>query len=151
MPLGTLAGYNGDPSLAVGQSGDFYYALIGFPSNAQNSTAIWRSTDNGQNFAFRANAVVCPNLSTPPNAGRACFADQEHIAADRWNAAAGGDQVYSTWRNFDAADQDPALVCSQDSGRQLDGADQRGHGRQAAHGRGTGRVRLRRLAAAATT
>ena len=41
VPVGTLtAGYNGDPSLALGQSGSFYYALIGFPSNAQNSTAI---------------------------------------------------------------------------------------------------------------
>ena len=115
VPVGTLtAGYNGDPSLALGQSGSFYYALIGFPSNAQNSTAIWRSTDNGQNFTFRANAVVCPNLSTTPNPGE-CFADQEHIAADRWNAAVGGDQVYSTWRNFDDTDQDPALVCSQNS------------------------------------
>lgn len=28
----------------------------------------------------------------------------------------GGDQVYVTWRNFDATDQDPALVCTQDSG-----------------------------------
>ena len=31
-------------------------------------------------------------------------------------AAPGGDQVYSTWRDFDGSDQDPALVCSQDSG-----------------------------------
>ena len=114
VPLGTLTSYNGDPSLALGQSGAFYYALIGFPSNTQNATSIWTSTDNGQNFAYRANAVVCPNLSTPPNPGE-CFADQEHIAADRWNAAAGGDQVYSTWRNFDDTDQDPALVCSQNN------------------------------------
>ena len=114
VPPGTLASYNGDPSLALGQSGNFYYALIGFPSNTQNATSIWVSTDNGQNFAYRANAVLCPNLSTPPNPGE-CFADQEHIAADRWNAAVGGDQVYSTWRNFDDTDEDPALVCSQDN------------------------------------
>src|SRR5262249_8828282 len=46
-----------------------------------------------------------------------CFPDQEHIAADRFNSApGGGDQVYSVWRNFAMVGQDPALVCSTDSG-----------------------------------
>lgn len=122
---------NGDPSLAVGRSGNFYQALIGFPTGTAstntattNSTAIFVSTNNGQNFNFQASAVVCNGLTnfnngstTFPNMGD-CFADQEHIAADRFNVGTGGgDQVYSTWRNFDATDADPALVCSQDGGQ----------------------------------
>jgi hypothetical protein len=109
---------NGDPSLAVGRSGAFYYALIGFPTNNSNSTAMFVSTDNGQTFNFRANAVTCQGTGVPAMAGPGlCFADQEHIAADRFNASVtGGDQVYSTWRDFDGTDQDPALVCSNDGG-----------------------------------
>jgi hypothetical protein len=123
---GTYFRVNGDPSVAVGLSGSFYYALIGFPTSdgmmppsaAQNSTAISVSTDGGQNFTFRANAVLCQGGAVPGMPGPGlCFADQEHIAADRFNAGGGGgDQVYSTWRNFDGMDQDPGLVCSQDSG-----------------------------------
>lgn len=107
---------NGDPSVAFGQSGNFYYAGIDFgglnlcPANS-DCTGIARSTDNGQTFPIIANAVVCPRTGPA-----ACFPDQEHIAADRFNAAPAGDQVYSTWRNFDLTDQDPGLVCSQDSG-----------------------------------
>ena len=122
---------NGDPSLAIGASGNWYYALIGFPTGAQNSTAMTVSTDNGQNFNFRSNAVVCTNESTPPAPPipGACFADQEHIAADRVNTGGGGgDQVYSTWRNFDATDQDPALVCSQDSATTWSGVTNVGSG-----------------------
>jgi hypothetical protein len=114
---------NGDPSLAWGQSGTFYYAYIGFPdTNAsaardECSTAFNVSTNNGGNFnTFRANAVYCND------AGPACFPDQEHIAADRVNAAPGGDQVYSVWRHFGgtctaAAGSTPSIVCSQDGGQ----------------------------------
>ncbi len=83
-----------DPSLAFAQSTAFFYASISATAAGCN-TSIGRSTDNGQNFPFRSNAVACPGTG----AGQ-CFPDQEHIAADRWNAAPGGDQVYSTWRNF---------------------------------------------------
>ena len=122
---------NGDPSVAVGASGNFYYALIGFPTTTQNSTAISVSTDNGQFFTFRSNAVVCTNESDPPAPPipGACFADQEHIAADRFNTGGGGgDQVYSTWRNFDATDQDPALVCTSDSAMTWSGVTNVGSG-----------------------
>ncbi len=120
---------NGDPSIAVGASGNFYYALIGFPSTTQNSTVMTVSTDNGQTFNFRSNAVVCTNESTPPAPPipGACFADQEHIAADRVNSGT-GDQVYSTWRNFDATDQDPALVCTSDSATNWSGVTNVGSG-----------------------
>jgi hypothetical protein len=116
---GTYAAVDGDPSLAVGRSGTIYYGEIGFPTGSTNATAISVSTNNGQSFSFRSNAVVCPNASTPPAppVPNACFADQEHIGADRVNPGPGNqDQVYSTWRNFDVTDQDPAIVCSQDGG-----------------------------------
>jgi hypothetical protein len=43
-----------------------------------------------------------------------CFPDQEHIVADNINAAPGGDQVYSVWRNFLPAGT--ATSCSFGSG-----------------------------------
>jgi hypothetical protein len=120
VPAGFFAA-NGDPSLAWGQSGTFYYAYIGFPdtntSNARDecSTAV-HSSPTGANFNnFVANAVYCND------AGPACFPDQEHIAADRVNAAPGGDQIYSVWRHFggtctNAAGSTPSIVCSQNGG-----------------------------------
>ena len=109
---------NGDPSVAVGRSGAFYAAIIGWPTGTNRkdpagsaSNVVLRSTNNGQNFTFVNNSVVCNN-----SGAGSCFPDQEHITADRVIPGSGGDQVYSTWRNFDATDQDPALVCSQDSG-----------------------------------
>lgn len=104
----------GDPSLAIGASGTVYFAGIRNTAGCGSfgcATGIAASTDQGQTFTLRTNAVVCPSMG----AG-ACFPDQEHIAADRVTAGGGGDQVYSTWRNFDSTDQDPALVCSQDGG-----------------------------------
>lgn len=128
---------NGDPSIAQGQSGDFYLAWIDtgcgtayttfnvgtLPAQTfgYDCTGMARSTDNG--VTFQSNtvnpAVVC--IGQAPAGGvdpaGACFPDQEHIAADRVTAGAGGgDQVYSTWRNFNSANQDAGLVCSQDSG-----------------------------------
>jgi hypothetical protein len=115
---GSFGDCNGDPSVAVGRSGAFYAAIIGWPTGTDRndpagtaSTVILRSTNNGQNFTFVSNAVVCNN-----SGAGSCFPDQEHITADRVIPGLVGDQVYSTWRNFDAADQDPAIVCSQDNG-----------------------------------
>jgi hypothetical protein len=87
---------NSDPSLAWGQSGGangtFYAANIAAPS-----TAISVSTDNGRSFAPATNAFTCPG--TPPSCGGFGFPDQEQIASDRVNVAAGGDRVYAAWRN----------------------------------------------------
>ncbi len=124
---GTIAFSGGDPSLAWGQAGNFYYAGIRGGCQAADvahpagytCSGVARSTNNGQTFPNVFNANLCPNQTQPPAAPLpdACFPDQEHIAADRVNAGSGGgDQVYVTWRNFDATDQDPALVCTQDSG-----------------------------------
>ena len=104
----------GDPSLTRGASGRFYYAGIlnsCNPSNNGCSTAIAVSSDNAQTFQTTTNAVDCPADPDPA----ACFPDQEHIAADRFNLSGGNDQVYSVWRNF-AASLQPAIVCSSDGG-----------------------------------
>lgn len=104
----------GDPSLAWGASGNFYYAGIRDtcnPSNNGCSTGIAVSTDNGQTFNLSTNATDCPADPDPA----ACFPDQEHIAADRWNLNAGQDQVYSVWRDF-AGSLQPAIVCSANGG-----------------------------------
>ena len=122
----------GDPSVAYAQSGAFYYAGIDrgcaaadvAGPNGYDCTGMSQSLDNGANFPLVTPAVVCPARDTtaatvpvPGNLG--CFPDQEHIAADAFNAGAGGgDQVYSVWRNFDElGGQDPGIVCSQDSGQ----------------------------------
>ncbi|KAB2966091.1 MAG: hypothetical protein F9K16_00290 [Thermoanaerobaculia bacterium] len=126
---GPNANVDGDPSVAWAQSGTFYYGFIGFPNGTaawggQNgcSTGISASSDGGQTFNFVANAVLCSNA-----AASFCFPDQEHIAADRENAAAGNDQIYSVWRNFvpggaaascnfGSGFVTPSIVCSQDGG-----------------------------------
>jgi len=97
----------GDASVAFGRSGTFYEGTI-----AGSSTGISVSTNNGQTFAFRANAFTCP--TTGPNQCPAQFPDQEHIAADRFNAAPTGDQVYSVWRHLNG---NYGIVCSTDSGQ----------------------------------
>jgi hypothetical protein len=104
---------DGDPSLAVGASGAFYYGFIGFPNGtpaALNvsgcSNSIGRSIDNGVTFPVVGHAVLCPQTGA-----NICFPDQEHIAADRLNSAGGSDQVYNVWRNFLPVGPPPA-TCS---------------------------------------
>jgi hypothetical protein len=113
-------GCDGDPSLAVGKSGAFYYAWIGFPTGepggippdgATDSLSI--STDNGHTFSFLSNAVVCPS-STPASC---TTPDQEHIAADRIALSASSkDRVYLVWRNFSSVSLTARIVCSSDGG-----------------------------------
>jgi len=104
---------DGDPSLAVAQSGNFYMAGLGcFDANPSvRCIPFARSTNTGQTFSFLTNSVNCPATGV-----NACSPDQEHIAADRVNPAAAGDQIYVTWRNFNSTGQDPGIVCSQDNG-----------------------------------
>src|SRR5262249_13055681 len=97
----------GDASMAFGRSGTFYEGTI-----AGSSTAINVSTDNGQSFTFRANAFTCPTMGA--NQCGANFPDQEHIAADRFNATPTGHQVYSVWRHLNG---NYGIVCSTDSGQ----------------------------------
>ncbi|HEY8163914.1 MAG TPA: hypothetical protein VIF83_00030, partial [Gemmatimonadaceae bacterium] len=110
---------DGDPSLAVGQSGAIYYAWIGGasfgsampPVPMQLGDGISRSTDNGHTFPFQAMAVTCNGTTN------CTVADQEHIAADRINAGASGDRLYNVWRNFPAAGAfSIRIVCSSNNG-----------------------------------
>ena len=121
---------DGDPSLAVGASGNFYLGFIAFPNGTPAALGVTGCSTgidvsaNGVAFNFVGHAVVCPN------GVNACFPDQEHIAADRFNAAATGDQVYSVWRNFRPGGTPgsgqscligsgfvtPSLVCSRNGG-----------------------------------
>ncbi|HVT17231.1 MAG TPA: hypothetical protein VHQ90_13755 [Thermoanaerobaculia bacterium] len=97
-----------DESLAVGKSGTFYYSWIG-----KRDDGIWTdsvsSSPDGKSWTFLANAVACTSPCT--------FPDQQHIAADRWNAAVGGDQVYMVFRLITAMSLVPAILCSADSGK----------------------------------
>jgi hypothetical protein len=104
---------NGDPSLAIGRSGNFYAALIIRPNFFPGSTGIWVSMDGGRSFDFRADAFTCPANGPNVCAAPEEIPDQEHIAADRFNTAPGGDQVYSAWRHLDGR---YGIVCSADSG-----------------------------------
>jgi hypothetical protein len=106
-----------DPSVAWGQSGGpqgtFYGANI---SLGTSSTSIEISTDGGATWNFATPAYTCmqngdPDCTTAING--VSFPDQEHIAVDRWNVTAGGDQVYSAahigFPNY------WGIVCSADS------------------------------------
>lgn len=106
----------GDSSLGFGRSGNFYEATIG-PRTACttdcgtsiNATAINRSTNNGNTFSFVINAFDC---TAGDPCGFGSVPDQEHLAADRFNAATAGDQVYVAIREGFGYD----LACSTDSG-----------------------------------
>jgi hypothetical protein len=109
LPVG-----DGDGTIAFGQSGNFYgAALFGGACPANSSCVeIAPSTNNGQSFGALVNAVVCPN-----SGGSACSVDQEHIAADRVNAAAGGkDRVYMGLRDcLGGCGSKSFVTCSPDS------------------------------------
>jgi hypothetical protein len=113
---------DGDSSVGFAQSGAFYVSgLFGgnCPANS-NCIEVTRSTDNGRTFptANLSNGVVCPNTGAT-----ACNVDQEHLAADRVNAAAGGaDRVYLVVRIGDSMGRfGPGfsvanITCSPDNG-----------------------------------
>ncbi len=120
LTFNTSAGVpSNDPSLGFGASGAFYAGNIGGVCN----TSISRSTNNGQNFAATTSAYTCPNAVPNPGPNGcvqdpqcgAGFPDQEHIAVDRFNPAAGGDQVYSSWRSL-WNNVGIGIVCSQNNG-----------------------------------
>jgi hypothetical protein len=117
---------DGDPSVGVGVSGNFYFSTIGIPkasSPAPCTDSVAVSLD-GQSFTFVGNAVSCKFA-----AGNNCFPDQEQMAVDRKNATSGGkDQLYMVWRNFPpqgnatcinitTGNPTPTLSCSKNSGQ----------------------------------
>jgi hypothetical protein len=124
-----LGGGDGDSSLAFGKSGNFYHAgLFGGNCPVNNNCveiAALTVTNSGgtavQNVGTLNNAVVCPNATV--GGVPACFVDQEHIASDRVNAAAGGlDNVYvavrvSAGNGFGPGFSTANVACSPDSGK----------------------------------
>ncbi len=123
--------HDGDPSLGVGASGNFYYSFIGYPdgsAGAKNvsgcAVGVSSSSDGGATFPFLNHAAVCPETG----AGL-CFTDQPHMAADRYNASSGKDQLYAVWRNFTPSGSapncgsigsgfvTPEITCSANSGQ----------------------------------
>jgi hypothetical protein len=117
-----------DPSVARARSGNFYLAVIAFPTGAAGqlgvtgcTNAVSRSTNNGANFNLQGYSARCPLTG----AGL-CFPDQEHLAADA--VTAGNDQLYTVWRNFTPSGPaascgaigsgfvTPSITCSQDNG-----------------------------------
>ncbi len=123
--------HDGDPSLGVGKSGEFYYGFIGYPDGSTGAkgvkgcaVGVSSSNDNGVTFPFLNFAAVCPETGTG-----LCFTDQPHITADKYNSGTSGDQIYSVWRNFTAAGSPPncgsigsgwvtpEITCSADGGQ----------------------------------
>ncbi len=106
----------GDPSVAIGRSGNFYLALLGLPGATSTtvltgltgcSASVMSSGNNGAIFTFAGNAALCATTG-----GAICFPDMEKITADRFNASRhGGDQLYATWRNFTPTIFNPASNC----------------------------------------
>jgi hypothetical protein len=129
---------DGDPSVGVGKSGNFYYSTIGMaglpapPAACTDVVAV--SQDGGNNFTPTGSgagnatgaAAFCAASGTS-----ACFPDQEQMAVDRNFASPSGDQLYMVWRNFrptpgstsnrcDAlgpAPVTPMISCSMDGGK----------------------------------
>jgi hypothetical protein len=140
-PSATLPFPNqGDPSVAIGRSGNYYFANLGLPGSlgplaltglTACTASVMSAGSNGATFTLAGNAASCA-------ASTMCFPDQEHIAADRTNASPrGGDQVYAVWRNLTpynflglglpancagvgsagfGSSSTPAMSCSVDSG-----------------------------------
>src|SRR5215467_519229 len=122
---------DGDSSIAFGQSGNFYHAALacfgtscsapcpgasptGTPPSTSNCVEVAASNTNGKTFGALVNAAVCSD-----SGGSACALDQEHIAADRVNAGAGGaDRVYAAIRNCqgNCGTNGAFVTCSPDSG-----------------------------------
>jgi len=106
-----------DPSVTIGKSGTLYLADIGAPADASTVITTWTNSvysasGIAQPFTFVGDAVNCPTADAAP-----CFPDQEHIAADRWNAAkAGGDRLYVITSYSLNGFWNANLVCSSDSG-----------------------------------
>ncbi len=94
----TTPGFSGgDPTLATGASGKFYFGGINVTSTACTDAVESDSSGTGSTFGLAGAAAFCPMT------GAICFPDQPQMAADAKNAAPGGsDQLYVVWRDFPA-------------------------------------------------
>jgi hypothetical protein len=113
---------NGDPTLGVGASGNFYLGGMSLQPTGCTVPVAVDVIGTGQTFNFAGNAASCPGT------GAICQADQPQMAVDSRNRAAGGDQLYMAWRNFPgngaatcnaigSGIPTPTLACSSNSGQ----------------------------------
>jgi len=83
----------GDPAVAAGPKGTFWYANIAFDrTDAANAIAVSRSTNGGKTWS--THFVV----QTPANQGKAVFNDKDWIGADPSDPT--GKTAYVTWTLF---------------------------------------------------
>jgi hypothetical protein len=115
-----------DPSVGVGPTDHFYLSKMGIKPPVSCTASVALSIDGGNNFSFAGDAAVCPWTGN-----NVCSPDQPQMAVDRKNEAAGGDQLYMVWRNFEPmlfssvpncnalnnGTSAPVISCSQDSGK----------------------------------
>jgi hypothetical protein len=103
----------GDPSVAVGASGQFYYSWLTDTEKNGNWDGISVSDSAAQSFQFLNWPVSCTTNCYKP--------DQPQLAVDQWHTSATGkDRVYLLWRHFTTADAShppiPMMTCSSDGG-----------------------------------
>lgn len=101
---GIPAGIDGDGTVAWGQSGNYYFGML---MSNQTGIVAFRSTDQGATFNKLGRAV--------DRTGTSHAVDQPHLAADRWNlSASGDDQVYVSFD--ETPNWNGRVACSSDSG-----------------------------------
>ncbi len=133
-------GDQGDPSATVGASGKIYVSYLGLPNGKPPvatlngcSVTVMSSHNGGTSWKMAGNPAFCRLTSN-----NLCSTDQEHIAADRMNAAPNGDQIYVVWRHFTGGAPNciqlatgstaSAISCSTNSGASWSGRISAGSG-----------------------
>lgn len=100
----------GDPVMAAGPNGAFYYAQIAFTASGQSTMGVTRSDDGGASWGPLSNATSSITASTESH-------DKEWLAVDNTNSPFRGN-VYLSWTRFPTNDPGGlAFVRSTDGGR----------------------------------
>jgi hypothetical protein len=100
----------GDPAVAAGPKGTFWYANIAFDrTDAANSVAVSRSINGGKSWS--THFVV----QTPASQGTAVFNDKEWIGADPSDPT--GQTAYVTWTLFKGSSSAIVLSKTTNGGR----------------------------------
>lgn len=121
----------GDPVIAAGPDGTFYYATLASNANGRSIIGVARSTDGGKTFG--------PLADASPGLMRSSFQDKEWLAVDTTKSPHRGN-VYVVWTEF-AATQNILFSRSTDGGETFHSPvrlsiapEQRGTGAQVAVG-----------------
>lgn len=100
----------GDPAIATGADGTFYYAAIAFDraGAGKNGIFVSRSTDGGLSWANAVAVVTSSSSST--------FHDKEYIAVDAASGSRFQGRVYVSWTVFSGFTSPIVLSRSTDGG-----------------------------------